>query len=329
MKRALITGVTGQDGAYLARLLLDNGYEVFGTSRHPSPERTARLRTLGVASKVSLMTLDLADASSLDAAVASVQPDEVYHLAAQSSIAASFANPVITADTDAMGVVRLLETLRRLRPKARVFQASSADMYGDPDRAPQDEATPFRPCTPYAVAKLFGHWMTATYRQSHGMFACCGILFNHESPLRGSQFATRKIAAAVARIKRGLSDTLALGNLDAERDWGFAGDYAQAMWLMLQQDEPDDYVIATGEAHTVAEFVELAFQRVGLSWRSYVRHDPELIRSAESQHLVGNAGKAHRKLGWIPHVRFADLVAMMVDAELAALDQGPAPAPPA
>ena len=314
-RRALITGVTGQDGAYLSRFLLGQGYDVYGTTcRHD----LARLHSLGVAERVRVVAGDLGDVAKLESILRDVQPDEVYNLAAQSSVAASFADPLLTSEVDALGALRLLEAVRRAAPQARFFQASSGEMFGDTEERPQRETTPFRPGTPYAVAKLFAHGMTIAYRRSHGLFACSGILFNHESPLRGPDFVTRKIARGAARIKKGLEHTLALGNLDVRRDWGFAGDYVRAMWLMLQQDEADDYVIATGESHTVREFVELAFAHVGLLWESHVRQDPALFRPADAGELVGDASKARRVLGWQPQVTFAELVAMMVEAELGA-----------
>lgn len=314
--RALITGVTGQDGAYLAKLLLAKGYEVCGTHRTQSVAGFGRLQALGVDRNVRLIPLDLPAWPAVQAVVEQVRPDEVYNLAGQSSVAHSFDQPLLTADVDATAALQLLEALRRHRPQARFFQASSGELFGGTDAVPQDETTPFHPRSPYAVAKLFAHWMTVNYRQAYGLFACSGILFSHESPQRSKKFVTRKISDGVARIKLGRADELRLGNLEARRDWGFAGDYVRAMWMMLQQEEPDDYVVATGETHSVREFADRAFRHVGLDWQRHVRQDPELFRSTEVDQLVANPAKAHAKLGWRPEVSFPDLVAMMVEEEI-------------
>jgi len=314
--RALITGVTGQDGAYLAQLLLEKGYEVYGTQRPNSGSGTGRLQALGIEGDVRLIPLDLENAPEVRRTVRELRPGEVYNLAGQSSVVASFEQPLATAAANAMGALHLLEALRLDAPVARLFQASSCELFGL-SAAPQNESTPFQPRSPYAVAKLFAHGMTVSYRQSYGLFACSGILFSHESPLRGKEFVTGKIVDGVGRIKRGVADALCLGNLEARRDWGFAGDYVRAMWLMLQHEQPDDYVIATGEAHSVRDFAELAFARAGMDWRTYVRHDPSLLRATEAGELVGDATKARTVLGWQPQVRFTELVHMMVDEEIA------------
>jgi GDPmannose 4,6-dehydratase len=316
MKRALITGVTGQDGAYLAQLLLGKGYEVYGTHRKNSGAGLGRLQALGVDRGVRLIALDLPDQQAVHAVIEQVRPDEVYNLAGQSSVANSFDQPLLTADVDATAALQLLEALRTHSPQARFFQASSGELFGGTDEVPQNETTPFHPCSPYAVAKLFAHWMTVNYRQAYGLFACSGILFSHESPQRSKAFVTRKISDGVARIKLGLADELRLGNLEVRRDWGFAGDYVRAMWLMLQQEEPDDYVVGTGETHSVREFAERAFRHVGLDWQRYVRQDHTLFRPAEVNQLVANPAKARAKLGWRPQVSFPDLVGMMVDEDI-------------
>jgi GDPmannose 4,6-dehydratase len=322
VKRALITGITGQDGSYLAELLLAKGYEVHGIVRRTSSTASDRIEPF--ADRVTLHSGDLSDALSLSRIISRARPDEVYNLAAQSHVHASFAQPEYTADVTGSGVVRLLEAIRTLQDETdktvRFYQASSSEMFGGlPGTAPQSEDTPFHPRSPYGCAKVYAHWATVNYRESYGLHASCGILFNHESPRRGEAFVTRKIARAVARIKAGMQDRLHLGNLDARRDWGFAGDYVRAMWLMLQQDSPGDYVIATGETHTVREFVELAFGRVGLDWRSFVSIDPALQRPAEVDILMGDATVARTALRWVPQVGFEELVAMMVDAELKAV----------
>jgi GDPmannose 4,6-dehydratase len=312
--RALITGITGQDGSYLAELLLNRGYHVAGVVRRSSTDSLARIEHLR--DQIELVQADLLDQLSLIDIIERTQPNEVYNLAAQSFVPTSWQQPVLTAEFDAVGVIRILEAIRLVNPKIRFYQASSSEMFGKA-APPQSEATPFHPRSPYGVAKVYGHYITVNYRESYDLFACSGILFNHESPRRGKEFVTRKITDAVARIKRGLASELRLGNLDARRDWGFAGDYVRAMWLMLQQDEPDDYVIATGVAHSVRDFVELAFRRAGLGWEDFVKRDQSLLRPAEVDHLFGDASKARQKLAWRPEVSFAELVNLMVDADLA------------
>jgi GDPmannose 4,6-dehydratase len=311
--RALITGITGQDGSYLAEFLLEKQYQVFGIVRRSSTENFERIEHLR--DRVTFIQADLLDQLSLIDAVEQAQPDEVYNLAAQSFVPASWKQPVLTAEFDAVGVTRLLEALRLVNRKVRFYQASSSEMFGKVLEVPQRETTPFYPRSPYGVAKVYGHHITVNYRESYGLFACSGILFNHESPRRGKEFVTRKISDGVARIAEGMSDQLALGNLDAERDWGFAGDYVRAMWMMLQHPEPGDYVIATGIAHSVRQFAQHAFDHVGLDWQKHVRVDPELHRPAEVDQLIGDAAKAHGVLGWRPEVDFAGLVKMMVDAD--------------
>jgi len=317
MRNVLVTGITGQDGAYLARLLLDKGYRVVGLHRRSSTTNTWRLQQLGVLDKIELVEGDLGDTSSLETAIDNAEPEEVYNLAAQSFVPSSWGQPLYTADVTAMGVLRLLEAVRRVNNKIRFYQASSSEMYGQVEEIPQRETTPFHPRSPYGVSKVFGYWITRNYRESYGMYACNGILFNHESPLRGIEFVTRKITDGVARIKLGLATELRLGNLDAKRDWGFAGDYVTAMWLMMQQDEPGDYVIATGESHEVGEFVRLAFEAVGLDWRQYVVQDPKYLRPAEVDTLLGDPTLARNVLGWTPSTTFAGLIEMMVRADLA------------
>ncbi|MGE0519920.1 MAG: GDP-mannose 4,6-dehydratase [Candidatus Binatia bacterium] len=316
-RRALITGITGQDGSYLADFLLEQGYEVVGMVRRASTENFARIEHLRA--RIELMQADLLDLLSLIEILKRVRPDEVYNLAAMSFVPTSWQQPVLTAEFDAVGVTRLLEAIRLVNRDIRFYQASSSEMFGKVREVPQSETTPFHPRSPYGVAKVYGHFITVNYRESYGLFACSGILFNHESPRRGREFVTRKISDGVARIRHGLARELTLGNLDAERDWGFAGDYVRAMWLMLQQAEPSDYVIATGEAHSVREFAALAFARAGLDWREFVREDPALRRPAEVDQLIGNASRARQVLGWQPSVSFPGLVHMMVDADLAAL----------
>ena len=313
-KRALITGITGQDGSYLAELLLDKSYEVHGMVRRSSTENFERIQHL--TDKVTLVQADLLDPSSLVEALEEAQPDEVYNLGAQSFVPTSWRQPVLTAEFTAVGVTRILEAIRRVNPDIRFYQASSSEMFGKVREVPQSETTPFYPRSPYGVAKAYGHFITVNYRESYGLFAVSGILFNHESPRRGLEFVTRKISDGVARIKLGLSDDLRLGNLDAKRDWGFAGDYVEAMWRMLQADEPDDYVIATGEEHSVQECVDIAFAHAGLDPKQYVKTDPQFLRPAEVDHLVGDASKARQELGWEPHVSFKELAEMMVDADL-------------
>jgi GDPmannose 4,6-dehydratase len=312
-RRALITGITGQDGSYLAEFLLGKGYEVHGMVRRASTENFERIEPFR--DKLHLVQADLLDPMSLITVLSDVRPQEVYNLAAQSFVPTSWAQPVLTAEFDAIGVTRLLEAIRLVDRDIRFYQASSSEMFGKVREVPQTELTPFHPRSPYGVAKVYAHYITVNYRESYGIFACSGILFNHESPRRGREFVTRKVSDAVARIHLGLADELRLGNLQARRDWGFAGDYVQAMWLMLQQPEPDDYVIATGESRTVAELVEQAFRHVGRDWRRHVREDPALVRPAEVDLLVGNATKARDKLGWRPEVSFEQLVTRMVDAD--------------
>lgn len=316
--RALITGITGQDGSYLAELLLSKGYEIYGVVRRASTESFERINHFR--DKIGLIHADLLDQLSVISAIEESKPDEIYNLAAQSFVPTSWNQPVLTAEFNALGVTKVLEAIRQVNKKIKFYQASSSEMYGKVQEVPQKESTPFYPRSPYGVAKVYGHFITVNYRESYGIHATSGILFNHESPRRGLEFVTRKITDGVARIKLGLSGKLALGNLDAKRDWGFAGDYVKAMWLMLQQDTPDDYVIATGENHSVKEFVEEAFARVDLDWQKYVTTDPRYLRPAEVEHLVGDAGKAKKVLGWEPEHSFRDLVGMMVDADLERLE---------
>ncbi len=312
--RALITGVTGQDGSYLAELLLREGYEVFGMVRRTSWENYERIRH--ILPDITLVEADLLDQTSLMDAISTIAPGEVYNLAAQSFVPTSFRQPVLTAEFNALGPLRLLEAIRRCKPDVRFYQASTSEMYGKVRETPQTELTPFYPRSPYGVAKTYAFHITVNYRESYGLHASNGILFNHESPRRGLHFVTRKISHGVAQIKLGLATELRLGNLEAKRDWGFAGDSARAMWLMLQQEEPDDYVIAMGEAHSVKEFCEIAFGHVGLDYQRYVVEDPEFFRPAEVDILLGDASKAREKLGWEPHTSFEDLVVTMVDADL-------------
>ncbi len=315
MKKAIITGITGQDGSYLAEFLLEKGYEVHGLVRRASTESFERIAHL--TGRVRLHQADLLDQLSIIDVLQEVQPDEVYNLAAQSFVPTSWKQPVLTGEFTAIGVTRVLEAIRLLGPKRiRFYQASSSEMFGKVQQVPQSEATPFHPRSPYGVAKVYGHFITVNYRESYGIFACSGILFNHESERRGKEFVTRKVTDGVARIKHGLASELRLGNLQAKRDWGFAGDYVQAMWLMLQQEHPDDYVIATGETHTVQELVEVAFECAGLDWKKYVVQDPALVRPAEVDLLIGDASKAHQRLGWRPRVGFRELVRRMVQADL-------------
>ena len=319
-KRALITGITGQDGSYLAELLLEKGYEVFGVVRRLSAPNVWRIEHL--LDQVTLLPADMLDQLSLIKAVDVAQPDEFYNLAAMSFVPASWDQPMLTGEFNAQGVTRALEAVRSVNPKIRFYQASSSEMYGRVREVPQTEMTPFYPRSPYGVTKVFGHYITVNYRESYDLFAVSGILFNHESPRRGIEFVTRKVTDGVARIVLGMNDSLKLGNLDARRDWGFAGDYVRAMWLMLQQDQPDDYVIATGTAHSVRDLVEAAFSHVGLDWNKYVGVDPRFIRPAEVDLLIGDPSKAKKQLGWEPVVDFKQLVAMMVDADLARLKAG-------
>ncbi|WP_424357749.1 GDP-mannose 4,6-dehydratase [Methanocella sp. MCL-LM] len=313
-RSALITGITGQDGSYLAELLVNKGYEVHGLVRRTSSVNTARIEH--ILDKIQLIPGDLTDESSLVSAIRKSKPDEIYNLAAQSFVGSSWSQPIFTGETTAIGVTRLLEAIRTAGSDARFYQASSSEMFGKVQATPQNEKTPFYPRSPYAVAKLYGHWITVNYRESFGMYACSGILFNHESPRRGIEFVTRKISDGVARIYHGLQDELRLGNLDSKRDWGFAGDYVEAMWLMLQQENPDDYVIGTGETHSVREFCELAFGAAGLDWEKYVKIDPRFVRPAEVDLLLGDASKAKNVLGWKPKVTFPQLVKMMVESDI-------------
>lgn len=316
-KRALITGITGQDGSYLAELLLEKGYEVFGMVRRSSTEAIERLEH--IKDKINFVQGDLLDQLSILHIIEDNKPDEVYNLAAQSFVPTSWNQPALTAEYDALGVTKILEAIRYIDTNIRFYQASSSEMFGRVLETPQNEKTPFYPRSPYGVAKVYGHFITVNYRESYKIHASSGILFNHESPRRGLEFVTRKISDGVARIKLGLADKLALGNLDARRDWGFAGDYVKAMWLMLQQDEPDNYVIATGQTHSVKDFVETAFSHVGLDYNDYVVTDPRFLRPAEVDLLQGDASLAKEKLGWEPKVSFEELVKMMVDSDMALL----------
>ena len=329
MKKALITGITGQDGSYLAELLLAKGYEVHGIIRRASTFNTSRINNLYEDPHINGVHMflhygDIADSTNLIKLLYRIQPDEVYHLAAQSHVRVSFDIPEYTGDVTGLGTVRILEAIREVGLKTRYYQAGSSEMYGLVQEVPQRETTPFYPRSPYGAAKLYAHWITVNYRESYGMFACNGILFNHESPRRGETFVTRKITRAVAHIKAGLQDKLYLGNLDAKRDWGYAKEYVEAMWLMLQQEEPDDYVIATGETHSVREFLEEAFRHAGLNWQDYVEYDARYERPAEVELLIGDASKAKAKLGWEPRTTFHELVQLMIDEEIAALGRGAA-----
>ena len=319
MKTALITGITGQDGSYLAELLLEKGYRVVGMVRRSSTENFERIAHLR--ERVDLRQADLLDQLSLIDVLRAVEPDEIYNLAAQSFVPTSWQQPVLTAEFDAVGVTRLLEAVRLVAPGARFYQASSSEMFGQVRETPQRETTPFYPRSPYGVAKVYGHFITVNYRESYNIYTCSGILFNHESPRRGREFVTRKVSDGAARVKLGLARELRLGNLEARRDWGFAGDYVDAMWRMLQQARADDYVVATGESHTVRELVEIAFGTLGLDWRQHVREDPALLRPAEVERLVGDASKARRVLGWAPRVSFRELVEMMVRADVERLQR--------
>lgn len=319
-QRALITGITGQDGSYLAEFLLEKGYEVFGLVRRTSTINFSRIEH--IQDRLRLIPGDMLDQTSLQLALAECQPHEVYNLAAQSFVQTSWTQPVFTGDVTALGVTRLLDAIRHIDPSIRFYQASSSEMFGKVREVPQRETTPFYPRSPYGVAKVYGHWITVNYRESYGLGAVSGILFNHESPRRGLEFVTRKVTYTAARIKLGLASELRLGNLDARRDWGFAGDYVRAMWLMLQQDHSDDYVIATGETHSVEELVQTAFEYLDLDWRQYVVQDERYMRPAEVDLLVGDPSKAGDKLGWEPTITFAELVRMMVDADLQMLRNG-------
>ncbi|MGD0016336.1 MAG: GDP-mannose 4,6-dehydratase [Verrucomicrobiia bacterium] len=314
MPKALISGITGQDGSYLAEFLLSKGYQVFGLIRRSSTEKFDRITHLR--EKIRFCEGDLLDQLSLIDTLESVEPDEVYNLAAQSFVPRSWAEPTLTGEINALGVTRMLEAIRHVNRKIRFYQASSSEMFGKVREIPQNELTPFHPRSPYGVAKAYGHYLTVNYRESYDLFACSGILFNHESPRRGLEFVTRKISHGIARIVSGRAKTLSLGNLDAARDWGFAGDYVEVMWLMLQQEKPDDYVVGTGEAHTVREFCQEAFSYVNLNWEKYVRVDPKLKRLAEVEHLIANPAKARAQLGWKPRVNFQKLARMMVDADI-------------
>ena len=322
-KRVLITGITGQDGSYLAELLLNKGYDVVGMVRRSSTVNMERVAHL--AGDVEFVPGDLLDQASMIKVLRTHRPDEVYNLAAQSFVHTSFGQPVLTGETTALGVTRLLDAIRLVDPSIRYYQASSSEMFGHARQVPQTEDTPFHPRSPYGVAKVYGHWITINYRESYDLHASSGILFNHESPRRGLEFVTRKISHGAAAISLGLADELRLGNLDAKRDWGFAGDYVEAMWLMLQQDEPDDFVVCTGETHSVREFCELAFGRLNLNWEDHVVVDEAFLRPAEVDLLVGDSSKAAERLGWKPQTDFADLVEMMVDADLALLSGAPRP----
>lgn len=316
MKRALITGITGQDGAYLAKFLLRKKYKVYGIYRRLSTPNFWRLQYLGIFDKVELISADLLDSASLVEAIKISKPNEIYHLAAQSFVGASFEQPVGTGEVTGLGLTRILEAVREINPKIKFYQASSSELYGNVDITPQTEETPFKPTSPYASAKLYGYWITRIYREGYGIFACNGILFNHESPLRGLEFVSRKISNAVAKIKLGLQNDLWLGNLEAKRDWGYTPEYVESMWLMLQQDEPNDYVIATGETHSVKEFVEEAFKIVGLDWKDYVKVSKRFLRPLDINFLQGDYTKARQKLGWKPKVKFRELVEIMVREEL-------------
>jgi GDPmannose 4,6-dehydratase len=316
-KRAIITGITGQDGSYLAELLLEKGYDVYGMIRRSSAPNLWRIEHL--LDRVTLKPADLLDQLSLIRLIDEVRPHELYNLAAMSFVPASWDQPMLTGEYNSQGVTRMLDAVRRVDPTIRFYQASSSEMFGKVRETPQCETTPFYPRSPYGVSKVFAHYITVNYRESYSLFAVSGMLFNHESPRRGLEFVTRKVTDGVARIKLGLADTLSIGNLDAQRDWGFAGDYVRAMWLMLQQDQPDDFVIATGKSHSVRQLIQIAFAHAGLDWERHVRVDPALLRPAEVEHLLGNSAKAKRVLGWEPDVTFEQLVEMMVDADIARL----------
>jgi GDPmannose 4,6-dehydratase len=319
-RTALITGITGQDGSYLADLLLEKGYDVHGMVRRSSTETFQRLEH--IRDQLTLHTGDLLDQRSMGDVMRECEPDEIYNLAAMSFVAASWTQPVLTAEFTGVGVTRMLEAMREVVPEARFYQASSSEMFGMVREVPQSETTPFYPRSPYGVAKAYGHFITVNYRESYDLFACSGILFNHESARRGLEFVTRKVTHGAAAIKLGLSDELALGNLEAERDWGYAADYVEAMWLMLQQDEPDDFVVATGEKHSVRELVDIAFDQAGVDPEPHVRIDPHFLRPAEVEHLVGDYAKARERLGWEPRTSFEELVRMMVDADVELLERG-------
>jgi GDPmannose 4,6-dehydratase len=321
-KRAIITGITGQDGSYLAELLLEKGYDVYGMVRRSSAPNLWRIQ--GVLDRVTLKPADLLDQLSMIRLIDEVRPHELYNLAAMSFVPASWDQPMLTGEYNSQGVTRLLDAVRRVDPAIRFYQASSSEMFGKVREVPQRETTPFYPRSPYGVSKVFAHYITVNYRESYNLFAVSGMLFNHESPRRGLEFVTRKVTDGVARIKLGMADTLTIGNLDAHRDWGFAGDYVRAMWMMLQQEKPDDFVIATGVSHSVRQLIEIAFAHVGLTWQKHVRTDPALLRPAEVEHLLGDATKARQELGWKPETDFKMLVEMMVDADLHRLSGAPA-----
>lgn len=320
-KKALITGVTGQDGSYLAEFLLGKGYEVYGMVRRTSTVRYERIEH--IQNQLQLVQGDMGDLSSLISAINAVEPDEVYNLAAQSFVPTSWNQPVFTGDITGLGVTRLLEAVRTVNPAIRFYQASSSEMFGKVREVPQKESTPFYPRSPYGVAKVYGHWITVNYRESYDLFTCSGILFNHESPRRGLEFVTRKVTYHAAKIKLAMANEIRIGNLDSKRDWGFAGDYVRAMWLMLQQDEPDDFVIATGKTHSVERLLEVAFAHVGLNWRDYAVQDQRFMRPAEVDLLVGDPSKARQALGWAPAVSFEALIGMMVEADLKKLSDNP------
>lgn len=314
MKKAMVIGVTGQDGSYLAELLLEKGYEVYGMARRSSMNNFDRVEHIH--DRLQWIQGDLTDQSSLDEAIRTIKPAEVYNLAAQSFVPVSWNQPVLTGDVTGLGVTRMLEAVRKHSPETRFYQASSSEMFGKVQQTPQSEKTSFYPRSPYGVAKVYGHWITVNYRESYNLFACSGILFNHESPRRGLEFVTRKVTHTVAKIKLGLAKELRMGNLEAKRDWGFAGDYVEAMWMMLQRERPDDFVIATGETHSVKEFVEVAFDVVGLNWQDFVVQDQKFYRPAEVDLLIGDSSKARKVLGWKPKVDFSGLVRMMVESDL-------------
>ncbi|MBI3548582.1 MAG: GDP-mannose 4,6-dehydratase [Elusimicrobia bacterium] len=319
-RKALITGITGQDGSYLCELLLSKNYEIYGMVRRASHVPFERIK--GIVDRIHILDADLTDQTSIDDIVSSVKPDEIYNLAAQSFVPTSWNQPLLTGEVTALGVTRLLNAMRRHAPKSRFYQASSSEMFGKVLEVPQKETTPFYPRSPYGVSKVYGHYITINYRESYGLYAVSGICFNHESPRRGLEFVTRKVTHGTARIKLGLADELPMGNLKAKRDWGFAGDYVEAMWLMLQQKEPDDYVLATGEIHTVEELLKTSFAAVDLDWRKYVRVDKRFLRPAEVDLLCGDPTKAKRKLGWKPKVNFKQLIDMMVESDLEQLRKG-------
>jgi len=340
MKKAFITGITGQDGAYLSKLLLEKGYEVYGAFRRTSDLHLNRLKYLGIDRDIQYLPLELLEFTNIYKAIDKYRPDEFYNLGAQSFVALSFEEPIFTADVTGLGPLRVLEAIRAVKPEMKFYQASSSEMFGKVQTVPQDENTPFYPRSPYSVAKLAAHWMTVNYRESYGLFACSGILFNHESPLRGMEFVTRKITYGLARIHQGLQDKLVLGNLNSKRDWGYAPEFVEAMWRMLQQDHPDDYVVATGETHTIREFIESAFQVIGIEiiWKgteanekgielktgkTLVEISPEFFRPAEVDLLIGNPKKAAEKLGWRPKTKFKDLVRIMVEADLKRVNSHP------